>query len=134
MARVKPRPDGAAPAPGTAGAETKPKRARRARVKYLYVIALDKAVLQSAAFRAENPGYVAGRPCVYVGSSSHRPGRRFDQHKRGYKAGRYVRRHGLYLRPSLFEHLNPVPAKDAERLERELAERLRRRGFGVHQA
>jgi hypothetical protein len=58
---------------------------------------------------------------------------RFDQHKRGYKAGRYVQEFGRYLMPSRFEHLNPVPARDAERLERELAEALRRKGYGVHQ-
>ncbi len=45
-----------------------------------------------------NPAY----PSVYVGQSVHPPEERFAQHGAGYKASRYVRNHGRWLRPSLY--------------------------------
>ena len=40
------------------------------RVKNLYVIRLDEAVLQEPKFREENPGYRRWKPCAYVGVKS----------------------------------------------------------------
>ncbi|HBH37935.1 MAG TPA: hypothetical protein DDX06_06055 [Curvibacter sp.] len=34
---------------------------------HVYVIELSKAVLDEPRFRKSNPGYVEGKPCVYVG-------------------------------------------------------------------
>ena len=58
----------------------------------LYVIRLDEAVLEDSKFRKENPGYVPGRPCAYVGVTSRTPEERFAQHKRGKRPGRATSR------------------------------------------
>jgi hypothetical protein len=42
-----------------------------------------------------------------------------------------VRRCGVRLVPTLYEHLNPMTYVDAVRMEVELAESLRKRGFQV---
>jgi hypothetical protein len=44
-------------------------------------------------------------PWVYVGSSARDPETRFEQHRRGYKSARVVKRFALRLRPDLFEDL-----------------------------
>ncbi len=104
------------------------------RYYYLYVIELDSAVRQKRRFRRANPMMQASLPCVYVGSSVRTPDERFDQHKQGYKANGYARAFGLKLRPELFEAYNPVPFRaDAEELESYLADRLRKKGYGVWQ-
>ena len=36
----------------------------------VYVVELDPAVLKLRRFRARNPGYRKGLPCVYVGTDS----------------------------------------------------------------
>jgi len=72
---------------------------------------------------------------VYVGMTGLTPEERFANHKRGHKASRVVRRHGVRLLPALYEHLNPMSYDEALRAETELAEELRRRGhfvFGGH--
>ena len=57
------------------------------RLKNLYVIRLDHAVLQKRKFRERNPHYrprliaLFRKPCVYVGFTSHDPAVRFEQHK-----------------------------------------------------
>jgi predicted GIY-YIG superfamily endonuclease len=65
---------------------------------------------------------------LYVGQTSCDPDTRFDQHKTGYKASRYVTRFGVRLLPDLVEHLNPMRRWEAEELEAALAEELRRAG------
>jgi predicted GIY-YIG superfamily endonuclease len=70
---------------------------------------------------------------VYVGSTGLSPEKRFAQHKRGYKANRYVRRYGLQLLPDLYEPYNPMPYRDAVEEEEFLAEELRHQGFAVWQ-
>lgn len=35
---------------------------------HVYVIELSKGVLYESRFRKANPGYVTGKPCIYVGS------------------------------------------------------------------
>ena len=99
----------------------------------LYVIRLDEAVLEHSKFRKENPGYEPGKPCAYVGITSLTPEERFEQHKSGEKAGKYVTKYGQYLMRRQYEHRNPVPSAEAENKERELAESLRRKGFAVWQ-
>ena len=103
------------------------------RVKNLYVIRLDKAVLNERKFREENPGHRWWKPCVYVGSTSLEPHERFRQHRTGYKAARYATKYGKRLMPRKYKHLNPVPPAEAEDPERDLAESLRRKGYGVWQ-
>jgi predicted GIY-YIG superfamily endonuclease len=65
---------------------------------------------------------------LYVGETSRDPDTRFDQHKTGYKASRWVNRFGVRLLPELVEHLNPLRRWEAVELEAALAEELRRAG------
>ena len=65
---------------------------------------------------------------LYVGQTSCDPDTRFDQHKNGYKASRYVTRFGVRLLPALVEHLNPMRRWESLDLEAALAEELRRAG------
>lgn len=66
---------------------------------------------------------------LYVGETSQDPDLRFDQHKTGYKASRYVKRFGVRLLPQLVAHLNPLRRWEAKELEPALAEAFR--GAGV---
>lgn len=72
---------------------------------------------------------------LYVGKTIRQPGERFQQHKDGYKASRYVKKYGVRLLPDLFEHLNPMSAAEANELETSIAEALKKEGvptFGGH--
>ena len=51
----------------------------------IYVIELDKEVLEKKKFRDANPDYKEGKPCVYVGMTSKTPEERFQLHKEGYR-------------------------------------------------
>src|SRR4026208_2590079 len=88
----------------------------------VYVVELDPAVRKRRAFRARNPAYRPDMPCVYVGMTGLPPGERFQNHKAGIKANRFVREFGRGWRPELFEFLNPMPYDAAQRMEVELAE------------
>jgi len=72
-----------------------------------------------------------GKAGYYVGMTGLSPERRLANHKAGVKASSVVRRHGVRLVPTLYEHLNPMRYEDALRMETELAESLRKRGFQV---
>jgi len=72
-----------------------------------------------------------GKAGYYVGMTGLTPDKRFANHKSGVKAARIVRRCGERLVPVLYEHLNPMRYADAVRMEVELAESLRKRGFVV---
>jgi hypothetical protein len=99
----------------------------------VYVVRLDSAVLKVKKFRDANPDYVDGKPCVYVGMTGLAPEERFENHKKGYKANRFVRKYGLYLMRQKFERLNPMRWEKARRMEEKLAEKLRGKGFAVWQ-
>jgi predicted GIY-YIG superfamily endonuclease len=70
----------------------------------------------------------AARFGLYVGETSRDPDLRFDQHKTGYKASRFVNRHGVRLLPDLTAHLNPMRRWEAIDLEEALAEAFRAAG------
>jgi predicted GIY-YIG superfamily endonuclease len=73
------------------------------------------------------------KPNVYVGQTVRDPQVRFAQHLTGVKASRVVRRFGVRLRPRLYRNYGPYRSRDeALEGERDLAARLRRRGFTVH--
>jgi predicted GIY-YIG superfamily endonuclease len=72
-----------------------------------------------------------GKAGYYVGMTGLSPERRLANHKAGVKASSVVRRYGIRLVPTLYEHLNPMRYEDALRMEIELAESLRKRGFRV---
>lgn len=101
---------------------------------HVYVIELSPEVLQHRRFVKSNPGYVAGKPCVYIGMTGLDPDIRFDKHKAGIQANRYVQIYGLRLLPALYELYNPMHYDQAQRLEVELGIDLRVGGFGVWQA
>ena len=100
----------------------------------VYVVLLSPEVLQEPKFRWCNPDYDATRPCVYVGMTGLNPDVRFDKHKAGIQANRYVQRFGLRLLPALYEMYNPMPYDGARDMEVELAIGLREAGYGVWQA
>ncbi len=69
---------------------------------------------------------------LYVGQTSLKPERRFEQHKSGYKASRYVKKYGAQLLPRLYSHLIPLQRDEAERLEYKIAEALKKEGIPVY--
>jgi hypothetical protein len=90
----------------------------------VYVIELDPA-----AGRRRDPRI----PWVYVGSSAREPEIRFDQHRRGYKSARLVKRFALRLRPDLYDDLEPLPgSKAAIAAEQARARELAGAGFVAH--
>ena len=99
----------------------------------VYVIRLSLLVLQSRKFREDNPSYVDGKDCYYVGMTSCTPQTRFEQHKAGYKACRVARDFGEELMPPRFAQCNPMTYENASRHERKVAKRLKRQGHGVWQ-
>lgn len=99
---------------------------------HIYVIELDAEVLQCRKVREENPDYIDGMQCFYVGQTAKSPEERFTQHRKGIKSNRYVRAFGVRLRPDLFERYNPLRTREeAEAMERRLAEKFRVRGYAV---
>ena len=100
----------------------------------VYVIELSRDVLLDPRFKTGNPGYVEGKPCVYVGMTGVDPDVRFDKHKAGIQSNRYVHKFGLRLLPDLYEAYNPMAYDAARDMEVELGILLREAGFGVWQA
>ena len=101
---------------------------------HVYVVELSREVLHEGRFRKANPCYVAGKPCLYVGMTGLDPDVRFDKHKAGIQANRYVQQYGLRLLPDLYELYNPLSYQHACELEVELAIDFREAGYGVWQA
>ena len=99
----------------------------------VYVIELDEKVRSVRRFAAANPNSRADRPCLYVGVTGLSPEKRFENHKNGIRAASYVKRFGIRLRPKFYARYNPMTYNEAARMERELANRLRKRGFAVWQ-
>jgi predicted GIY-YIG superfamily endonuclease len=100
----------------------------------VYVVLLHKDVWYEAKFRKCNPGYDGAKPCVYVGMTGLDPDDRFDKHKAGIRANKYVLRYGQRLMPELYEFYNPMPYDAARDMEVELAIALREQEYGVWQA
>lgn len=100
----------------------------------VYVIELSNDVLHEGRFRKSNPGYVTGKPCLYVGMTGLDPDVRFDKHKAGIQSNRFAREYGLRLLPELYELYGPLSYEEARSLEVELAIDFREAGYGVWQA
>ena len=91
------------------------------------------------SFREVNPQFNGVLQCLYVGMTSKMPKERFEQHKTGYvnKKGyklsaNIVEKYGLYLRGSLYQHIDPLTSRDeALKMEENLALELRRQGYAV---
>jgi hypothetical protein len=99
----------------------------------VYVVELSRDVLLEPRFRRANPDCDTAKPCVYVGMTGLTPDERFDKHKAGIKANRFVRLYGLRLLPELYEYCNPMPYEAARDMEVELAISLQEEGYGVWQ-
>jgi hypothetical protein len=100
----------------------------------VYVIELDPAIYNSARFRKANPDHDLTKPCVYVGCTGLTPEQRFEKHKAGIRANKFVQRFGLRLLPKLYAYANPMPYDAARDMEVELAIALREQGYAVWQA
>jgi len=101
--------------------------------RIIYVVELDSAAADDPAFAKDNPHWVQGMICLYVGSSSLTAEERFGQHHAGVNAAAVVFRFGKKLRYDLMPEQKPVPRKLALTRERRLAHDLRRQGFAVSQ-
>lgn len=116
----------------------KSKRPRKDQQYFVYVIRLDDEVLQKKKFREANPNYKEGKPCYYVGYSSKPPNERAEEHrtakrnKRGRLYSQIAHNFFVGLRPSKYKRYNPLPTQEkAKARERQLAEDLRSKGYGV---
>ncbi len=71
---------------------------------------------------------------VYVGMTGLTPAQRYAGHKRGKRAGKkIVTRYGVKLLPELYDHLNPLIRREANRMEKEtLPRELMAKGFKVY--
>lgn len=107
---------------------------------HIYVIELSKRVFtENARFRIANPQFNGVLECLYVGMTSKTPKERFIQHKtgaknkKGYKiSSNIVQKYGMYLRPSLYHHIDPIISRTAAlKMEEKLALELRRRRYAV---
>lgn len=101
---------------------------------HVYVVLLSDRVWNEPRFRKANPDHRIGKPCVYVGVTGLDPDLRFDRHKAGIKANRFVELYGQRLMPELYEVYNPMPYTAAQEMEVELAIGLREQGYAVWQA
>ena len=97
----------------------------------VYVVLLDERVANFRRAQELNPHADPKKPCVYVGMTGLKPYRRFEKHKAGYKASRYVKKYGMRLMPELYQDLNPLTYDEAVIAEQGLARRLRSEGYTV---
>ena len=101
---------------------------------HVYVVELSDRVWNEPRFRQANPDHQLGKLLVYVGMTGLDPDLRFDKHKAGLQANRFVRDYGLRLLPQLYAVYNPMPYRAAREMEVGLAIALREAGYGVWQA
>lgn len=98
---------------------------------HVYVVLLDAKAAEILALRRANPKRDPAKPCVYVGMSGLPPEERFERHKEGIQAAKWVQRYGVRLLPELYAHFNPMPFEAAVEMELDLAEDLRAQGYTV---
>ncbi|MFT4734433.1 MAG: putative GIY-YIG superfamily endonuclease [Algoriphagus sp.] len=106
----------------------------------VYVVELNKKVYsENTKFREANPQFNGVLECLYVGMTSKTPKERYKQHKTGYRnkkgiklSANIVQKYGMYLRPSLYNHIASVETRtEAIKLEKSLALDLRRERYAV---
>lgn len=105
----------------------------------VYVVELRRTVFtENRKFREANPQFTGVSECLYVGMTSLDPKERFLKHKTGAKSKKghkissaIVEKYGIFLRPSLYEGLNPMTRAAATKMEEELALKLKRQGYAV---
>lgn len=108
---------------------------KKPQYRWLYAILLDFAVMKVPRVVAQNPTYdrMAGKVCLYVGSTANPPEVRWEQHRTGYKSSSIVRKYGKSLLPDFCVQLETTDSVIAEREEAWYAAALRERGYGVYQ-
>lgn len=105
----------------------------------VYVIELSRKVFtENRKYREANPQYNGVLECLYVGQTGKTPQERLAQHKSGARNAKghklssdIVRKYGLYLRPSLYQHIGSLSRAEALEVEKGLALELRRKGYAV---
>ena len=98
----------------------------------VYIIELKQKVANVQRFKNRNPGMISGAKCFYVGQTYLDPRERFEQHREGYKANRYVKKYGKWIRWKMFQKYNPISTREkAIEKEEELAMKLQAKGHGV---
>ena len=97
----------------------------------VYVVLLDEYVGTLPQMRRRNPKHDPSKPCVYVGLTPLRVGRRFDFRGATPTTEWRVHQYGVRLMPELYETLNPMTPERAFQKARKLANDLRAKGFGV---
>jgi predicted GIY-YIG superfamily endonuclease len=107
---------------------------------HIYVIELHKKVFsENRKFREANPQFNGVLECLYVGMTSKTPKERFEQHRNGYVSKKgynlsssIVKKYGSYLRPSLYNHIEPLQTRaEALKMEALLALELKRKRYAV---
>lgn len=105
---------------------------------YVYIIELDKAFANTTKAKKANPSASSDKPCIYIGSSAKKPEVRFNEHisgkrnKKGPLFSKKVFKHGIRLRPRLYQRYNPMSTREeSETKERELTAKFRKRGYTV---
>lgn len=107
---------------------------------HVYVIELKKKVFtENRKFREANPQFNGVLECLYVGMTSKPPKERFIQHKTGFRnkkghnlSASIVYKYGSYLRPSLYNHIEPIKTRsEALKKEKQLALELRKKRYAV---
>ena len=81
----------------------------------------------------KKPNYKWWKPYVYVGMTSKTPEQRFEDHRNGHHASKWVHNYGIRLKPKLFKRFNPMTRSEAEKMEVEIARRLRKKDYAVWQ-
>ncbi len=105
----------------------------------VYVVELSKKIFtENTRFREANPQFNGVLECLYVGMTSKTPKERFEQHKTGFRnrkghklSSNIVQKYGLYLRPSLYNHIGLMTREEALEMEARLALELRRQHYAV---
>lgn len=109
------------------------KRSTKSLPRIIYVVELDPAVADFPAFALENPRYVPGKACFYVGSTTLTAEERFNNHLVGLQCSEIVRRFGRSLRMDLVPPQKPILREWALENEQRRAQDFRSQGFGAYQ-
>ena len=106
---------------------------------HVYVVELSKRIwTDSKKFREANPQFNGVLECLYVGMTGQDPAIRLKKHKSGHRnkkgvkiSSYFVEKYGMYLRPSMYEGLNPMTKKEAVAMEEQLAKELKSKRYAV---
>lgn len=98
---------------------------------HVYIVLLKSDILEMEWILNINPNRKSSLPCIYVGMTGLTPEERFKNHKAGKQSSPYVQEYGICLLPNLYSHLNPMSYSEAKKVEKMLANKLRREGYTV---